>query len=98
MTASSQDVSAEEQGKISSELMQQMKRSITSNLEADKVDVTDVYGDGRHVSIEVVSKLFEGQTSVKRQRLVYKAIWQELQDTVHAVDSMKTSTPAEIGS
>lgn len=72
MTASSQDVSAEEQGKISSELMQQMKRSITSNLEADKVDVTDVYGDGRHVSIEVVSKLFEGQTSVKRQRLVYK--------------------------
>lgn len=98
VTASSQDVSAEEQGQISSELMQQMKRSITSSLEADKVDVTDVYGDGRHVSIEVVSKLFEGQTSVKRQRLVYKAIWQELQDTVHAVDSMKTSTPAEIGS
>lgn len=98
MTASSQDVSAEEQGQISSELMQQMKRSITTSLEADKVDVTDVYGDGRHVSIEVVSKLFEGQTSVKRQRLVYKAIWQELQDTVHAVDSMKTSTPAEIGS
>lgn len=52
--------------------MQQMKDSITSSLEADRVDVTDVYGDGRHVNIEVVSKLFEGQTSVKRQRLVYK--------------------------
>ncbi|KAL3138987.1 hypothetical protein ABBQ32_005792 [Trebouxia sp. C0010 RCD-2024] len=51
----------------------------------------------RHVNIEVVSKLFEGQTSVKRQRLVYKAIWQELQETVHAVDSMKTSTPQEAG-
>lgn len=95
--AASQETPAQEQGQISSELMQQMKDSITSNLEADRVDVTDVYGDGRHVNIEVVSKLFEGQTSVKRQRLVYKAIWQELQETVHAVDSMKTSTPQEAG-
>lgn len=70
--AASQETPAQEQGQISSELMQQMKNSITSNLEADRVDVTDVYGDGRHVNIEVVSKLFEGQTSVKRQRLVYK--------------------------
>lgn len=70
--AASQETPAQEQGQISSELMQQMKDSITSNLEADRVDVTDVYGDGRHVNIEVVSKLFEGQTSVKRQRLVYK--------------------------
>lgn len=76
--------------------MQQMQQSIRNHLEADKVEVTDVYGDGRHVNIEVVSKVFEGQTSVKRQRLVYKAIWQELQNTVHAVDSMKTSTPDEV--
>ena len=72
--AASQETSAQEQGQISSELMQQMKDSITSSLEADRVDVNDIYGDGRHVSIEVVSKLFEGQTSVKRQRLVYKVI------------------------
>lgn len=70
--AASQDAPSQEQGQISSELMQQMKDSITSSLEADRVDVTDVYGDGRHVNIEVVSKVFEGQTSVKRQRLVYK--------------------------
>ena len=70
--AASQETPSQEQGQISSELMQQMKDSITSSLEADRVDVTDVYGDGRHVNIEVVSKLFEGQTSVKRQRLVYK--------------------------
>ncbi|DBA74704.1 TPA: hypothetical protein ACH3X2_009366 [Trebouxia sp. C0005] len=97
VSASSQEVTTEEQGQISSELMQQMKESIANNLEADKVEVTDVYGDGRHVNIEVVSKLFDGQSSMKRQRLVYKAIWQELQNTVHAVDSMKTSTPAEAG-
>jgi len=72
VSASSQEVTTEEQGQISSELMLQMKESITNNLEADKVEVTDVYGDGRHVNIEVVSKLFDGQSSMKRQRLVYK--------------------------
>ncbi len=28
--------------------------------------------------------------------MVYKAIWLELQDTVHAVDAMITKTPAEV--
>jgi hypothetical protein len=31
-----------------------------------------MYGDGRHVSIDVVSAAFEGKNSVSRQRLVYK--------------------------
>ncbi len=49
-----------------------MEGTLREELEADQVAVTDVYGDGRHVSIDVVSKLFEGQPSVKRQRMVYK--------------------------
>ena len=32
----------------------------------------DMYGDGRHVSIDVVASAFEGKNSVARQRLVYK--------------------------
>ena len=36
------------------------------------MEISDTYGDGRHVSIDVVSPLFEGQSSVKRQRMVYK--------------------------
>ncbi|XP_052731126.1 protein BOLA4, chloroplastic/mitochondrial isoform X1 [Vigna angularis] len=47
------------------------------------------------VSIDVVSTAFEGQSAVNRQRMVYKAIWEELQSVVHAVDQMTTSTPAE---
>ena len=73
--ASSQEASpqaATEQSQISVELMKQMESSITEALHAEKVVVQDVYGDGRHVSIEVVSAEFEGQSSVKRQRLVYK--------------------------
>ena len=65
-------------------------------LEAESVRVTDAEGtDGAHVAIEVVAEAFEGMNSVQRQRAVYKAIWVELQDRVHAVDSMTTRTPAE---
>jgi len=49
------------------------------------------------LSIDVVSTMFEGKSAVDRQRMVYKAIWQELQETVHAVDAMTTKTPAEAG-
>lgn len=57
---------SEEQRQISSELMQSMQEKIQEALEADRVKVTDTYGDGRHVSIDVVSKLFEGQSTMKR--------------------------------
>jgi acid stress-induced BolA-like protein IbaG/YrbA len=64
-------------------------------LETDQVTVQDVNGDGRHVEIDVTSSLFEGKTPVQRQRLVYKAIWEELQEAVHAVDAMTTRAPGE---
>ena len=59
-------------GQISKELIERMEGSLRAELEADQVAVTDVYGDGRHVSIDIVSQQFEGQPSVKRQRMVYK--------------------------
>ncbi|KAL6001771.1 hypothetical protein ACLOJK_041749 [Asimina triloba] len=68
---------------------------IKEQLNADEVFVKDAYGDGQHVSIDVVSSAFEGQSAVNRQRMVYKAIWEELQGAVHAVDQMTTRTPAE---
>lgn len=83
------------EGQVSRELIERMKTSISKALEAESVEIADTYGDGRHVSINVVSSQFEGKTSVKRQQAVYKAIWLELQDTVHAVDAMTTKTPAE---
>ncbi|KAJ6840206.1 protein BOLA4, chloroplastic/mitochondrial [Iris pallida] len=59
-----------------------MENKIKEQLKADFVTVKDAYGDGRHVSIDVVSTAFEGQSAVNRQRMVYKAIWEELQSTV----------------
>ncbi|CAI0395233.1 unnamed protein product [Linum tenue] len=82
-------------GSIGSPLMQSMELKIKQQLEAESVTVKDAYGDGRHVSIDVISSAFEGQSAVNRQRMVYKAIWEELQSTVHAVDQMTTKTPSE---
>jgi len=72
-----------------------LEAKIKEQLEADAVRVVDNSGDGRHVCIDVVSKAFEGKSAVNRQRMVYKAIWEELQSTVHAVDEMTTKTPDE---
>eukprot|EP00252_Welwitschia_mirabilis_P000302 TRINITY_DN1033_c0_g1_i1.p1 TRINITY_DN1033_c0_g1~~TRINITY_DN1033_c0_g1_i1.p1 ORF type:complete len:169 (-),score=25.16 TRINITY_DN1033_c0_g1_i1:344-850(-) len=82
-------------GAVDPPLMETMKNKIKEQLNAEAVVVKDAYGDGRHVSIEVVSLSFEGQSQVNRQRMVYKAIWEELQNTVHAVDQMVTRTPSE---
>ncbi|KAI5060688.1 hypothetical protein GOP47_0025108 [Adiantum capillus-veneris] len=82
-------------GPIESALMNSMTKKLKEQLNTNDVIVKDAYGDGRHVSIQVVSADFEGKTSVNRQRMVYKAIWEELQTTVHAVDNMLTWTPEE---
>jgi len=73
-----------------------MKEKIKTALDAQSVEIIDVNGDQQHVSIEVVADFFEGKNSVQRQRAVYKAIWEELQEAVHAVDAMTTKTTAEI--
>jgi len=58
---------------ITAATMADMRRKIGEALETDSVRVTDVHGDGRHVSIDVVAAAFEGKSAVARQRLVYKA-------------------------
>jgi len=83
-------------GAIDSPLMTAMAEKIKEALQTENVVVQDASGDGRHVSIDVVSPLFEGKRSVERQRMVYKAIWEELQGVVHAVDAMTTKAPSEI--
>lgn len=49
------------------------------------------------IQVECVSEEFQGKTILQRQRLVYKAIWEELNGPVHAVDSIIAKTPKEVG-
>ena len=79
-------------------LVEQMQDKIREGLGgADEVEVIDVSGDARHVSIRVVSAAFEGKSPINRQRLVYKCIWEEMQSQqVHAVQGIETKTPDEV--
>lgn len=73
------------------------KDKISKALGTEEVTVTGAYDDpnGSHISIAVVSEKFEGKRAVQRQQMVYKALWDELQGPVHAVDSMICKTPDE---
>ena len=54
--------------------------------------------NGSHIQITCISNEFKGKTIVQRQRLIYKAIWDEMSGPtapVHAVDSIIAKTPEE---
>jgi acid stress-induced BolA-like protein IbaG/YrbA len=56
-----------------------------------------VDGGGGHFNIDVTSPVFAGKSTLERQRLVYSAIAHLMKGDmppVHAVDSLKTRTPA----
>ena len=63
---------SQEEKQISASLMDSMRDKIATALGTDQVTVKDVYGNSQHVSIEVISSVFEDKTSVQRQRMVYK--------------------------
>lgn len=54
------------------------------------------YRDGgeSHFRVEIVSSVFEGQSRVARQRLVYQALANELAAGLHAL-ALTTLTPGE---
>lgn len=54
------------------------------------------YSGETHFTVEVVSPAFDGLTSIKRHRLVYGILAEELRSPVHAL-SLITKTPAEAG-
>ena len=51
-------------------------------------------GGETHFRLTIVSRSFEGQSRVARQRMVYAALSQELASGVHAI-AMTTLTPTE---
>ncbi|KFK34617.1 hypothetical protein AALP_AA5G169000 [Arabis alpina] len=78
-----QEVWAMFRGKLNilvSSLLLQKCLSKNNQLNAESVSVKDMSGDGKIFPINVVSSAFEGQSAVNRQRMVYKAIWEKLQN------------------
>ncbi|KAK2655461.1 hypothetical protein Ddye_008520 [Dipteronia dyeriana] len=51
--------------------------------------------DETHFNMRIVSPIFDGQNLVKRHRMVYDALANELQSGLHAL-SIVTKTPQEV--
>mmetsp|Transcript_34265 Transcript_34265/g.68529 ORF Transcript_34265/g.68529 Transcript_34265/m.68529 type:complete len:160 (+) Transcript_34265:24-503(+) len=76
-----------------------MEKKLKNELSPVQLEVIPAYGDpnGSHVTIKVVSDVFEGKRALQRQQMVYKIIWEEMQGAIHAVDEMVCKTPSEAG-
>ena len=71
-----------------------LREAIEQAIAGAEVTVT---GGGGHFSIEVVASAFAGKGMLESQRLVYAAIAHLMKGDappVHAVDSLRTRTPA----
>ncbi|XP_040995647.1 protein BOLA1, chloroplastic [Juglans microcarpa x Juglans regia] len=84
-----------------------MRAKLQSALEATAVEIDDVSyqhaghaavrgtaDSETHFNVKIVSPKFDGQSLVKRHRLVYDALADELQSGLHAV-SIVAKTPQE---
>ncbi|GFZ12316.1 BolA-like family protein [Actinidia rufa] len=84
-----------------------IKSKIQSALEASVLEVEDVSyqhaghaamkdkaNDETHFNVKIVSNKFEGQSLVKRHRMVYDLLTDELQSGLHAL-SIVAKTPKE---
>lgn len=64
--------------------------------EDTRVDVTDLTGTRDHYKAVVVSAAFAGKLPIKRHRMVYAALAEEMKGPIHAL-TLETFTPEEWG-
>lgn len=103
--------SASSSSSSSTPVADSMRSKLTQELQPLKLDIVDDsykhaghsgfrgkagYSGETHFVVEIVSPKFEGLTSIKRHRLVYKIIDEEMGNPVHAL-SLITKTPQEAG-
>lgn len=61
---------------------------------ATQVEVFDLTGTRDHYKARVVSEAFQGQGTLKRHRLVYGALAEEMKGPIHAL-TLEVYTPQE---
>jgi len=71
---------------------EQIKALLEAELSESRVEAVI---DGSHLNLVVVSPIFEGLKTLKKQQLVYAVLAEQIADgSLHAVN-MQTLTPAE---
>lgn len=82
-------------GQVTEELARKMEEKLRGFCEHAHV-LRDA--EARTVSIEAISDEFEGKAEIDRQRAVLKALQDELEEVVFAVDHVDARTPNEVSS
>ena len=54
----------------------------------------EISGDGVHFEATIISKSFEGLSTLERHKIVYSALGDDMKERIHAL-SMKTLIPSE---
>ena len=67
---------------------------IEASINDATVEIQDLTGTRDHYEVKVVSPEFEGLTLIKRHRLVYGALEEEMEGPIHAL-TLEVLTPEE---
>lgn len=83
---------------LSETTVERISTQIRTELQASELNVATADDDpnGSHISIKIVSPVFEGLSRVKRQQAVYRCLKTYMDSgEIHAVDQMVTIAPSE---
>ncbi len=72
------------------EIVEKIKASLTDA----EVRVQDLTGTKDHYEATIISQEFEGKPLIKRHRMVYDALKEEMKGPIHAL-TLKTYTPEQ---
>lgn len=59
-----------------------------------QIEVIDLTGTRDHYKVVVVSAAFEGKLPIKRHRMIYDALREEMKGPIHAL-TLETYTPSQ---
>ena len=68
---------------------------IKQAIEDAEVEIVDLTGGRDHYEVTVVSPAFEGETLIKRHRMIYDALGEQMDGPIHAL-TLETKTPEEL--
>jgi stress-induced morphogen len=67
---------------------------IEEAIEDAQVEIVDLTGGRDHYEVTVVSEAFEGKPLIKRHRMIYDALGDQMDGPIHAL-TLETKTPDE---
>lgn len=69
---------------------EQVEQKIKKSIAGASVVVEDLRGDQKHYGVDVISKSFEGKTTVEQHQMIYDALGTAMREQIHAL-RIKTS-------